>query len=133
MTRCPCGTGLPYADCCGPLHAGSPAPTAEALMRSRYSAFARGDVDHLLATWHPATRSPRLALDPQRRWTRLEVTARRGGGLLDAEGEVEFRAHSRQAGRDEVLAERSRFTRHDGRWVYVDGTVGPVRPGGPSR
>ena len=59
--RCPCGTGLPYDDCCGPLHAGSTAAaTAEQLMRSRYSAFAVGDAAYLLATWHPSTRPAAL-------------------------------------------------------------------------
>jgi uncharacterized protein YchJ len=55
--RCPCGTGLPYAECCRPLHDGTgTAASAEQLMRSRYSAFAVGDPAYLLATWHPTTR-----------------------------------------------------------------------------
>src|ERR671926_88252 len=116
--RCPCGTGLPYAECCGRLHDGTAAAaTAEQLMRSRYSAFAVGDADHLLATWHPSTRPGRLRLDPAVRWTGLEVLATTGGALLDTEGTVEFRAHSDAGSRHE----RSRFVREDGRWFYLDG------------
>ena len=123
--RCPCGTGLTYAECCGRLHAGTAsAATAEQLMRSRYSAFAVGDPAYLLATWDPVTRPRTLELDPDVRWTGLEITATSGGGLLDAEGTVAFRAHSRAGGEDRVQAERSRFRRLDGRWVYVDGDLG---------
>ena len=119
--RCPCGTGLPYDECCGRLHAGAPAATAEALMRSRYSAYAVGDSAYLLSTWHPSTRPSRLRLDPDQSWTRLEVLARTGGGLFDAEGVVEFRAHAQRRGRPETLHERSRFVREGGRWWYVAG------------
>ena len=85
-------------------------------MRSRYTAFAIGDAAYLLASWHPSTRPPSLALDPGIRWTRLEVLEARGG-LLDREGLVHFRAHS-SAG---VQEERSRFARDAGRWAYLDG------------
>ncbi len=120
--RCPCGTGLPHAECCGRLHDGTAAAaTAEQLMRSRYSAFAVGDPAYLLATWDPATRPGTLELDTGVRWTGLEVLATTGGGLLDATGTVTFRAHARAGGEEHVQAERSRFRRVDGRWVYVDG------------
>ncbi len=56
MTPCPCGRPLAYAACCGLLHAGSPAPDAESLMRSRFSAYVLGLEDYLLATWHTSTR-----------------------------------------------------------------------------
>ncbi|MFI2651317.1 YchJ family protein [Micromonospora fulviviridis] len=122
---CPCGSGLPYADCCGPIHRGvSAAATAEALMRSRYSAFAVGDADYLLRSWHPGTRPPRLALEPGTRWTRLEVLETDRGGLFDAEGTVRFRAHYREGGRPGTVAEHSRFVREDGRWVYLDALPG---------
>lgn len=85
-------------------------------MRSRYAAFARGDVGYLLRTWHPATRPRRLRLDPAREWTGLEVHDRVGGGLFDTEGVVEFTAHHR----DGVQHERSRFVREDGIWLYRD-------------
>ncbi|MEV0428616.1 YchJ family metal-binding protein [Micromonospora sp. NPDC050495] len=118
---CPCGTGLPYADCCAPAHRGaSAAATAEALMRSRYSAFAVGDADYLLRSWHSRTRPARLRLDPGTRWTGLEILETDRGGLFDTAGTVAFRAHYREAGRPGSLTEHSRFVREDGRWVYLD-------------
>lgn len=84
-------------------------------MRSRYSAFAVGDVAYLMASWHPTTRPRRLDLGDTR-WLRLEVLGA-GGGLLDTEGWVHFRAHSG----DGIVEERSRFVRDGGRWVYVAG------------
>jgi SEC-C motif domain protein len=122
--RCPCGTGLPYAECCGRLHDGTAtAATAEQLMRSRYSAFAVGDPAHLLATWHSSTRPRRLELDPAVRWTGLEVLATTGGTLLAAEGTVEFRASHVIGGVPGVQHENSRFVREDGRWRYLDGVA----------
>ena len=120
--RCPCGTGLPYAECCGPLHDGTTtAGTAEQLMRSRYSAFALGDPAYLLATWHTSTRPRTLELDPAVRWTGLDVLATTGGTLLAAEGTVEFRAHHLAGGSAGDQHERSRFVREDGAWRYLDG------------
>ena len=89
--------------------------TAEQLMRSRYAAFAVADADYLLTTWHPSTRPAALPLDPGQRWLRLEVLATTGGGLLEREGTVTFRAHAS----DGVVAEQSRFVRDTGRWVYL--------------
>ncbi|MGC4808812.1 YchJ family protein [Micromonospora sp. DT233] len=118
---CPCGTGQPYASCCGRLHRGeAEAATAEALMRSRFSAFAVGDTAYLLRSWHPSTRPARLRLDPGQRWTRLDILDTERGGLFDSTGTVAFRAHYRQAGRPGTLTEHSRFTRDDGRWTYLD-------------
>ncbi|MDO3704984.1 YchJ family metal-binding protein [Micromonospora sp. C28SCA-DRY-2] len=118
---CPCGTGAAYADCCGPLHrGGTDAATAEALMRSRFSAFALGDAGYLLRSWHSSTRPARLTLDPGQRWLRLEVVGGDRGGLFDTTGTVEFRAHYRHGGSAGTVAERSRFVREDGRWVYLD-------------
>ncbi|MCI4066511.1 YchJ family protein [Micromonospora sp. R77] len=118
---CPCGSGMPYADCCGPLHRGeSTAATAEALMRSRFAAFAVGDADYLRRSWHSSTRPDRLRLDADQRWTRLEILGTDRGGLFDAAGTVRFRAHYREAGRAGTLDEHSRFVREDGHWVYLD-------------
>jgi SEC-C motif-containing protein len=119
---CPCGLGEDFASCCGRLHAGAPAPTAESLMRSRYSAFAVGDAGYLLRTWHPSRRPRTLSLDPGLRWTRLAVLATRDGGLFDATGTVQFRATYVQQGQRGVLAETSRFVRHDRHWTYL----GPI-------
>ncbi|MGY1810301.1 YchJ family protein [Blastococcus sp. SYSU D00669] len=122
--RCPCGSGLPYAECCGRLHDGTAtAATAEQLMRSRYSAFAVGDAGYLLETWHPRTRPRTLDLDADVRWTGLEVLATSGGSLLEAEGVVEFRASYVVDRVPGAQHERSRFLREDGRWRYLDGVA----------
>ena len=63
-SECPCGSGTPYAACCGRLHRGAAAETAEQLMRSRYAAFAVGDEAYLFRTWHPRTRPDDLTLPP---------------------------------------------------------------------
>ena len=120
--RCPCGGGR-YGACCGPLHAGAPAATAEALMRSRYSAFALGLGPYLRATWAAATRPRDLELDDGLEWRRLQIVDTARGGPADDEGVVEFRAAHRSAAGAGVLHERSRFTREAGRWVYVDGDL----------
>lgn len=117
---CPCGSGIAYPSCCGRLHTGGRAPTAERVMRARYSAYALGAADYLLRTWHADTRPPAIDLDPEVRWERLEVLATTGGGMLDRTGTVEFVAHHRVAGRAAELHEVSRFERVDGAWVYVD-------------
>jgi SEC-C motif-containing protein len=124
VVTCPCGRPTPFGDCCGRALAGTVAPaTAEALMRSRYSAFAVGDDAYLLRSWHPSTRPAVLRLDSAQQWERLEILNTVGGGLLHADGTVEFRAHYRIGTRQGVLHERSRFVRDDGRWVYLDGEL----------
>jgi SEC-C motif-containing protein len=121
--NCPCLSGLAYNECCGRFHRGElPAPTAEALMRSRYSAFAAGLADYLLATWAPETRPADLELDPARQWRRLDILRTERGGPLDDVGVVAFRAHYRAGGERGVQEETSRFRRSGGRWFYVDGT-----------
>lgn len=115
---CPCGLPKAYGECCGRYHAATAAaPTAEALMRSRYSAFVKGDAVYLLRTWHPRTRPARLELDPGMRWTGLEILEAVDGSAFHSTGTVTFRASFRGGS----LHERSRFERVDGAWVYVDG------------
>lgn len=87
-------------------------------MRSRYTAFAVGDAEHLLASWHPSRRPRSLALDPDLRWTGLTVLAT-SGGFGGSEGTVEFEARYEEGGRPGALHERSRFVREDARWFYV--------------
>jgi len=134
---CPCGRApvgsarpaksaqarpLAFTACCGRYlddfdH--QPAPDAESLMRSRYSAFVLARRDYLLATWHPSTRPAALDFAPGAKWLGLEVRAHRA---VDADhAEVEFVARCREAGRATRLHERSRFVREAGRWLYVDG------------
>jgi SEC-C motif domain protein len=121
---CPCGSGLDYAGCCRPRHDGSrPAETAEALMRSRYSAYALHLPDYLLATWHADTRPARLDGLEDSRWLRLQVTGHTAGDVEDLQGTVEFKAWYSLNGRACCLAERSRFEKLGGRWLYRDGDV----------
>lgn len=117
---CPCGSGGRFDGCCGPLLAGEPAPTAERLMRSRYTAFATGDAAYLGRTWHPRTRPDDLDLDPAQRWEGLRILS---SSTEDDTAVVEFEAAWSFDGRRGVLHERSRFARRGGRWVYVDGDV----------
>jgi SEC-C motif-containing protein len=121
---CPCGLGQPYGECCAPAHRGHAPATAEALMRSRFSAFVLDDAGYALRTWHPDTRPAGVDPDPDLRWTHLDILDTSGGGLFDAEGVVEFRAHYRDSGRPGDMHERSRFVRYDGAWVYW----GPLLP-----
>ncbi|MBM3398377.1 MAG: hypothetical protein FJY28_07045 [Betaproteobacteria bacterium] len=126
-TPCPCGRTGPKGqvqsldDCCGPLHAGLVASDAERLMRSRYSAFVRGDVPYLLATWHPSQRPAELTLESGGKWLGLEIKQHKVTGADTAE--VEFVARFRVGGKAVRQHERSRFVREDGRWLYVDGDV----------
>jgi SEC-C motif-containing protein len=121
-TRCPCGTGLPYGDCCEPfLTALAQPPTAERMMRSRYTAYVLRHPGYLLATWHPSTRPAKLVLDPDIRWLGLEILRRTGGGMLETEGTVEFRATYRSEDTRLQQHEKSRFVRENRTWLYVDG------------
>ncbi|MCM6775756.1 YchJ family metal-binding protein [Nocardia sp. CDC159] len=121
---CPCRSGERFGACCAPrLDGSSPAPTAETLMRSRYTAFAVGDTKYLLDSWHPRTRPRRLELDSGQRWVLLEILDTTRGGPFDDTGEVEFRAHYRTGRERGILHERSRFARIRGAWRYVDGDI----------
>ncbi|WP_030044620.1 YchJ family protein [Streptomyces resistomycificus] len=119
MTKrsCPCGLPQAYDACCGRYHSGTAAPTAEALMRSRYCAFVRQDEGYLLRTWHPRTRPARVEFDPGMRWAGLEILDTSDGSAFHSVGTVTFRASFRGGS----LHERSRFERVAGAWVYVDG------------
>lgn len=137
MMPCPCGgaelTAKPpgtrssnekYVDCCGRyLDGGEAAPTAEALMRSRYAAYTLGREDFLLATWHHSTRpaSLELASEPHRKWLGLEVKRHERPGLDHAV--VEFVARYKVGGCAHRLHEISRFVREAGQWFYVDGDI----------
>jgi SEC-C motif-containing protein len=124
-SACPCGHPAAYADCCARYHAGPlhlRAPTAEALMRSRYSAFVYELSDYLLATWHPSTRPASLQPnEPGLRWLGLQIKAYHP--LDDTHATVEFVARSKLGGRAHRLHETSRFVKEEGRWFYVDGDL----------
>lgn len=124
---CPCGSGAAYDACCGPIIEGTQqATTAEALMRSRFTAFARGDIGHITRTYAEEKRAEAIPSAGERRsseveWIGLEVLETVAGGPEDNVGIVEFAAHYRRDGAPGVHRERSNFRRDDGRWVYVDG------------
>lgn len=122
MSECCCGSGKPYAACCAPLHTGAAAVSAEALMRSRYSAFVLGLADYLLASWHPSTRPEQLTLDSGVKWLGLSIKGQKATGPDTAI--VEFVARSRSGGAAaQRLHEISRFVREQGRWFYQDGEM----------
>ncbi|WP_046012840.1 YchJ family protein [Microbacterium sp. SA39] len=123
VARCPCSSGDVFTACCGPILGGAAAPTAERLMRSRYTAFVLEDADHLLRSWHASTRPASLEFDPQLSWRRLVILRTVAGGPFDRDGVVEFEAYWRQGAERGSLHERSRFVREDRQWFYVDGDV----------
>lgn len=130
-SACPCGSALAFAACCGPVMAGTPAATALALMRSRYTAYVRGAIDHLVATHDPATRADldvaaATAWSRDTRWGGLSIVATAAGAATDDEGVVEFIARGATRGVPFVHHERSRFRRAGGRWYYVDGSRPPA-------
>jgi SEC-C motif-containing protein len=130
---CPCGHGKPYSECCAPYVTGQAlAPTAEALMRSRYTAYCLGQVDYLISTHHPTQRQPgdrehltRTLLATT--WLGLTLLDTHQGQPADTVGSVEFVARHR-AGQ---IHERSRFQKQKGRWFYVEGD--PLPPLEPKR
>jgi SEC-C motif domain protein len=118
---CPCGSALSYVSCCGRWHRGERAPSAEALMRSRYAAFVLRNEPYLLQSWHPSTRPSSIAFDPEQKWLGLKIVD--ATEEVDA-AEVEFIARFRIGGASAArLHERSRFVREGGRWLYVDGSL----------
>jgi SEC-C motif-containing protein len=132
---CPCG-GASFATCCGPYLAGDAIPpTAEQLMRSRYTAYTRGDEAYLRATWHPSTLPAGPIVDPDDKcqWLGLEVKSalrlrQRKANLPETPDSdiVEFVARYKVGGRAHRLHEVSRFVREHGdgvaRWFYLDGS-----------
>lgn len=121
---CHCESGRLFDDCCGPLLAGSyPAPTAEALMRSRYTANVEKNTTYLLNTWHSSTRPPSIDADTIPTWCGLSILAVNQGQQGDDRGMVEFRALYRSDSGLGVLHERSRFVFENGCWSYVDGEL----------
>ena len=127
MAPCHCGTGRDYGDCCGLLHTGAPARDAEALMRSRYSAYVREDAAYLLRSWYPSTRPDALSFDVPKAqrpaWLKLDVLRHIATGEDTAE--VEFVARYRVGGGSVVrMREHSRFVREDGHWFYLDAVTG---------
>lgn len=125
-TLCPCGSGQSYEQCCQTYHNGQPAPTAEALMRSRFTAYALDLVDYLVATTWPAQQATLKQQQTYQQgdsthWTRLEVIATEAGLETDSEGVVEFRAMYTTPSEplEQSYHERSDFICHNGRWYFI--------------
>ena len=127
MRVCPCDSMMPFQLCCGPLLSGeSQAPTALALMRSRYTAYAEGAADYLLRTYAAESRArvdmrATLAGMDGVEWTGLEIVSVRDGQTTHSQGQVEFLAHYLKAGELLTVHECSRFVREEGLWRYLDG------------
>lgn len=126
---CPCGSNKPFSFCCEPAIEGhKPAPTAEALMRSRYTAFVLGAIDYLIETTAKEHRNPDDAelIAEQIKvttWTGLKILTTEAGLADDEEGVVEFIARFETDEQISDLHERSSFRKDDNHWVYVDGDV----------
>lgn len=118
---CPCESGKPYSACCKPYHEGKPAPSAEALMRSRYTAYTLGLEEYLLQTWHVDTRPTNLDLAQNTpiKWLGLQV--KRAESLNANTATVEFVARYKVGGKAERMREISQFEQIDGRWYYLTG------------
>jgi SEC-C motif domain protein len=129
--ECPCGSKAALSACCGPIIGGAAAPTAEALMRSRYSAYVLGEIDHILTTQQDeGGRAQTERWSKESEWLGLEVNATEAGGEDDEEGVVAFTARYRMNGEDVAHHERGLFGRRDGRWIYVgEAKARPVRVG----
>jgi SEC-C motif-containing protein len=138
---CPCGSELSLSDCCGPIVSGERlAPTAEALMRSRYTAYALGDMAHLKRSldprWHATFDEPGAKeWSEKATWKGLTVLSTKAGREGDEEGEVEFVARFEMDGQEQQMRERARFRKKGGEWRYLDGKVKstqePVVSSGP--
>jgi len=130
MSNCPCGSNQDYDVCCAPFHNGEAAPTAEKLMRSRYSAFEKNKMDYLSETLTEASRKDYDAEETaqwasQAIWKKLEIVKTEAGQENDDAGLVEFKAHFKMGGQQQIHHEISRFAKVDGRWYYVDGEMNP--------
>lgn len=112
--RCPCCSGLEYAQCCGPVHNAQNAQNPQQLMRSRFAAYALKKWDYLLATWHSSTRPAQLSDDDACTWLKLVIHH------SDASS-VEFSAYFKEGSVYGVLHEASEFAEENGQWTYLQG------------
>lgn len=134
MSLCPCCSGLPLEECCRPILSGErAAPTAEALMRARYSAHCLGEFGFLARSMHPSIREETTPEEMKAwaealTWSGLEIVATEGGGENDETGRVSFIARYAVKGVPQELREDAEFVREDGQWYYRDGEVQPKEP-----
>ena len=125
-TACPCESGKAYLQCCGRfLELNETAPTAEALMRSRYTAYVQANENYLLDSWHVSTRPASLNLSESQpdQWLGLKIIRTHAGAQQDAQGTVEFVARYKVKGKAGRVHEVSEFMHEAGRWFYVKGTL----------
>lgn len=125
-SECPCDSGKSYCNCCQPyLQRVQQAPTAEALMRSRYTAFCLRDEEYLRYSWHPDHCPDNIRLNADTIWLGLKIKKTVAGDDSDTNGHVEFIARSKSVkhGKAHRLHENSRFTRYEQRWVYLMGDI----------
>lgn len=125
VQHCLCGSETDYAQCCGLFHSGKELPaTAEALMRSRFTAYAMRNAGYLSETWDVSKCPKTIDFSKEKaEWHRLEILGVKKGGAGDPKGLVEFKAYFRLDGDDYAMHEISRFIKNNGRWFYLDGTV----------
>lgn len=122
---CPCESGEPYEQCCGPFLAGVKLPsTAKSLMRSRYAAYVLDNTAYILSSWHPSTRPDSIPdYGPSKaKWTSLQIVECVAGDVSDVDGRVTFVARYKINGKAGRIHENSRFVKEQNRWFYVDGT-----------
>jgi SEC-C motif-containing protein len=131
MESCPCGSGRAYEECCGPYIAGKSKPaTAEALMRSRYSAYVKKAVDYIVDTClldeeHGIDKDATKRWAEKSTWLGLTILSADKGGPSDEEGIVEFKASYVLDGLRENHHERAAFVKREGAWLYADGEIIP--------
>jgi len=127
MSKCPCSSGKEYQDCCEPLLSGQrQAATAEELLRARYTAHAKLEMDYVRDTTHPEQLpkyEPATARNwaEKSEWEKLEIISISDGGVDDERGEIEFVAHYRQKGNLKTHHELAHFRKHEGEWYFYDG------------
>jgi SEC-C motif-containing protein len=119
---CPCFSGKPYDQCCGPYHAGAPVPTPLSLMRSRYSGYALKKIDYIIETTHPILRKSSKNREEIAKFS--DETSFDGLDILEAEDDnVTLRAHLSRNGKDISFTEKSHFEKVDGKWKYHSGIL----------
>lgn len=125
QNTCLCGSDLCYVECCGPYHSGEKFPTtAEALMRSRFTAYARRDAEYLLTTWDASKRPKAIDFSKETAvWEKLSIVKTKKGGKLDSKGIVEFKAYYTQDNQPCFLHEISNFVKSGQHWLYLDGVI----------
>lgn len=128
QTTCPCGSNSGYTACCKLAHDNiHSVQSAEALMRSRYTAFVLAKGDYLQKSQHSSTRPNKREVSDIVQWAKsvqwatLDVIQCIAGLVNDSEGQVAFKAYYMEQGKPSVIQENSRFVKENEHWVYLDG------------